>query len=82
MVGLAGGWWLLRRHVIALSIFGSVVRVLASAAAMGIVVYLIRGWPLVLVIIAGAGVYLAALVLTRSLNREEWSIVRSGFTAR
>jgi len=78
----AGGWWLLRRHVIALSIFGSVVRVLASAAAMGIVVYLIRGWPLVLVIIAGAGVYLAALVLTRSLNREEWSIVRSGFTAR
>src|SRR5205807_1929708 len=78
----AGGWWLLRRHLIALSIFGSVVRVLASAAAMGIVVYLIRGWPLVLVIIAGAGVYLAALVLTRSLNREEWSIVRSGFTAR
>jgi hypothetical protein len=49
---------------------------------MGIVVYLIRGWPLVLVIIAGAAVYLAALVLTRSLNREEWSIVRSGFTAR
>ena len=78
----AGGWWLLRRHLIALSIFGSVVRVLASAAAMGIVVYLIRGWPLVLVIIAGAGIYLAALVLTRSLNREEWSIVRSGFTAR
>jgi O-antigen/teichoic acid export membrane protein len=78
----AGGWWLLRRHLVALSVFGSVARVLASAAAMGIVVYLIRGWPLVLVIIAGAAVYLAALVLTRSLNSEEWSIVRSGFRAR
>src|SRR2546423_11722689 len=54
----AGGWWLLRRHMVALSIFGSVAQVLASAAAMGIVVYLIRSWPLAVVIILGAAVYL------------------------
>jgi hypothetical protein len=49
---------------------------------MGIIVYLIRSWPLPIVIILGAAVYLAALLVTRSLNSEEWSIVRSGFRAR
>jgi len=78
----AGGWWLLRRHLAALSIVGSIAPVLGSAAVMGIVVFLIRSWPLAVVIILGAAVYLAALVVTRSLNPEEWSIVRSGFRAR
>ena len=78
----AGGWWLLRRHLAALSIVASIAPVLGSAAAMGIVVFLIRCWPLAVVIILGAAVYLAALVVTRALNPEEWSIVRSGFRAR
>jgi O-antigen/teichoic acid export membrane protein len=78
----AGGWWLLRRHLASLSIVGSIAPVLASAAAMGIVVYLIRSWPLAVVILLGAAVYLAGLLLTRALNPEEWSIVRSGFRAR
>jgi len=77
-----GGWWLLRRHLASLSIVGSIAPVLASAAIMGIIVYLIRSWPLPIVIILGAAVYLAALLVTRSLNSEEWSIVRSGFRAR
>jgi len=78
----AGGWWLLRRHLASLSILGSVARVLASAAAMAIAVYLTRSWPLPVVIILGAAVYLVALLVTRALNPEEWSIVRSGFRAR
>jgi O-antigen/teichoic acid export membrane protein len=78
----AGGWWLLRGHLASLSIVGSIAPVLASAAAMGIVVYLIRAWPLAVVIVFGAAVYLAGLLLTRALNPEEWSIVRSGFRAR
>jgi O-antigen/teichoic acid export membrane protein len=78
----AGGWWLLRRHLASLSIVGSIAPVLASAAAMGIVVYLIRSWPLAVVIVLGAAVYLAGLLLMRALNPEEWSIVRSGFRAR
>jgi len=77
-----GGWWLLRRHLASLSIVGSIAPVLASAAIMGLIVYLIRSWPLPVVIILGAAVYLAALLVTRSLNSEEWSIVRSGFRAR
>jgi O-antigen/teichoic acid export membrane protein len=78
----AGGWWLLRRHLASLSIVGSIAPVLASAAIMGIVVYSFRSWPLVVVIITGAGVYLVGLLGLRALNAEEWSIVRSGFRAR
>jgi O-antigen/teichoic acid export membrane protein len=78
----AGGWWLLRRHLASLSIVGSIAPVLASAAAMGIVVYLIRAWPLAVVIVLGAAVYLAGLLLTRALSPEEWSIVSTGFRAR
>lgn len=78
----AGGWWLLRRHLVPLSVFGSIARVLASAAVMGVAVYLIRSWPLAVVVAAGAAIYLAALVVLRALNAEEWSIVRSGLRAR
>jgi hypothetical protein len=56
--------------------------VLASAAIMGIVVYSVRSWPLVVVIIIGAAVYLVGLLGLRALNPEEWSIVRSGFRRR
>ena len=82
MALFAGGWWLLRRHLASLSIVGSIAPVLASGLVMGIVVYLISSWPLAIVIILGAAVYLAALLVTRALNPEEWSIVRSGFRAR
>ena len=78
----AGGWWLLRGHLAALSIVGSIAPVLASAAIMGIVVYSFRTWPLVVVIIIGAAVYLVGLLGLRALNPEEWSIIRSGFRGR
>ncbi|HEY4870829.1 MAG TPA: flippase [Candidatus Dormibacteraeota bacterium] len=78
----AGGWWLLRRHRLPLAIGGGGVRVLASAAIMGIVVYSMRTWPLVVVIILGAAVYGVTLVALRALNPEEWSILRSGLMGR
>ena len=77
-----GGWWLLRRHLASLSVVGSIAPVLASAAIMGIVVYSFRSWPLLVVIVVGAAVYLVGLVGLRALTPEEWSIVRSGFRAR
>jgi hypothetical protein len=49
---------------------------------MGIVVYLVRAWPLAIVIILGAAVYLVGLLGLRALDDEERSIVRSGFRAR
>ena len=73
----AGGWWLLRRQRLPLSVIGSVGRVIASALIMGAAVYLIRSWPLALVIIGGAVVYLVALIGLRALNAEEWEIIRA-----
>ena len=72
----AGGWWLLRRQRLSLSVVGSIGRVLASALLMGIVIYLIRSWPLAIVVIAGAAVYAGALFALRALNAEEWAIIR------
>jgi O-antigen/teichoic acid export membrane protein len=77
-----GGWWLLRRHRLSLSVFGSIARVLASAAIMGVAVYLIRSWPLAIVVIVGAALYVAALFVLQALDAEEWSILRSGLRGR
>src|SRR5260370_9689153 len=77
----AGGWWLLRRHLASLSIVGSIAPVLASAAAMGIVVYLIRAWPLAVVIVLGAPVYLPGLLLPPALHPEDGSIGPTVFQA-
>jgi O-antigen/teichoic acid export membrane protein len=78
----AGGWWLLRRHRLSLRVAGSIGRVLASAAIMGATVYLIRSWPLAIVVVAGVAIYVAALLSLRALDAEEWSILRSGLTGR
>ena len=72
----AGGWWLLRSQRLPLSVVGSIGRVLASALLMGVVIYLIRSWPLAIVVIAGAAVYAGALFALRALNAEEWAIIR------
>jgi O-antigen/teichoic acid export membrane protein len=72
-----GGWWLLRRQRLSLAIGSGGARVLASVAIMGIVVYSIRTWPLVVVIALGAAVYVAALIALRALNAEEWAIIRA-----
>jgi len=78
----AGGLWLLRRQLAPLRVVGSTGRAIASAAVMGGVLYPIRSWPLAIVVIVGAAVYLAALFALRALDAEEWSILRSGLMAR
>jgi len=77
-----GGWWLLHRQRLSLSLGGGGARVLASALIMGVAVYLIRSWPLALVVITGAAVYIAALLVLRTIDAEEWSILRSGLRDR
>ncbi|TMF46218.1 MAG: flippase [Chloroflexi bacterium] len=61
----AGGLWLLRRQLAPLRVVGSTGRAIASAAVMGGVLYPIRSWPLAIVVIVGAAVYLAALFYAR-----------------
>jgi O-antigen/teichoic acid export membrane protein len=78
----AGGWWLVRRQSIPLPVFSSITRVLASTAIMGVAVYLVRSWPLALVVVVGAAVYAIALAGLRAFDVEEWSVVRAGLTGR
>ena len=78
----AGGWWLLFRRGIRLRPLKTIGRPLLSAAAMAAVVYLIRGWPLLLVAITGAAVYIAALFLLRAIDPEERAILRASLSGR
>jgi O-antigen/teichoic acid export membrane protein len=73
-----GGWWLLRRHLYALPVVRGIDRILLSGAVMGLAVFLLRTWPVVLVILVGAAVYAAALVLLRAVDGDEWKIIRNG----
>jgi len=73
-----GGWWLLYRRGIRLQPLRTTGRLLVSAAVMGVVVYLVRGWPLLLVALAGAAVYVAALLVLRAIDPEERAILRAG----
>jgi O-antigen/teichoic acid export membrane protein len=78
----AGGWWLLRRHLVALPVIRSIGPVLVSVALMGAAVYLVRSWSLLLVVPLAVIVYLGGLVLFRALNAEEWAILRASVTNR
>ena len=77
-----GGWWLLRRQQLSLSVITSVARVLGSVLIMGVLIYPIRSWPLALVVLVGAAAYGAALVGLRALTTEEWAILRAGLRPR
>jgi len=77
-----GGWWLLSRQGLQLPVVSGIARILLCALLMGIVVYLIRGWPLGVVIVVGAAVYGVAVYASRTLTSEELSIIRSGLTGR
>ncbi|HSO93212.1 MAG TPA: polysaccharide biosynthesis C-terminal domain-containing protein, partial [Candidatus Dormibacteraeota bacterium] len=72
----AGGWWLLRRHLVALPLVRSIGPVLVSVAIMGAAVYVARSFTLLLVVPLGVIVYLGGLIVFRALNAEELSILR------
>jgi O-antigen/teichoic acid export membrane protein len=77
-----GGWWLLRRHLVALPIIRSIGPVLISAAIMGAALYLARSFTLLLLVPLAVIVYLGGLIIFRALNAEELSILRASFTNR
>lgn len=78
----AGGWWLLRRHLVALPVIRSIGPLLVSVALMGAAVYLVRSWSLLLVVPLAVIVYVGGLLLFRALNAEELSILRATVTNR
>lgn len=77
-----GGWWMLRRQLVALPVLASILPVLLSGAVMGAVVLGLRALPLYVVVPAGAAVYAAGLVIFRALSPDEWAILRGGLLRR
>jgi O-antigen/teichoic acid export membrane protein len=82
LVLLVGGWWLVRSQGLSLRLVRSIVRVIGSAAVMGVVIFSFRSWPLAAIILIAVAVYGTGLIALRALDAEEWSIVRSGLIAR
>jgi O-antigen/teichoic acid export membrane protein len=78
----AGGWWLLSRRGIRLQPLHTTGRLLLSAALMAAAVYLIRAWPLLLVAIVGAAVYVSALLVLRAIDPEERDILRGSLAGQ
>ena len=76
-----GGWWLLGKQQLRLPVVTSIGRLVLSAVAMGVVLFLIRTWPLPLAVAIGAAIYAAFVLLLRAIDPEEWSIVRSSLSA-
>lgn len=77
-----GGWWLLHRQRLTLPAISSISRVLLAGAVMGLPVFLVRAWPLWLVIPLAATLYVGALVLFRALDDRELQVIRLSFTGR
>ena len=71
-----GGWWLLRRHLYALPVARSIARILLSGVVMGVVVFFLQAWPILLVVALAAAVYAVALVVLRAVDVDEWRIIR------
>ena len=77
-----GGWWLLQRNELHLAPLTSIGRVLISGVVMGLVLNSLDRLPLVALVMIGAVLYSLALIGSRALSAEEWSILRSGLRAR
>jgi O-antigen/teichoic acid export membrane protein len=77
VVMLAGGFVLVRRHLGFVPRFALLGRAALAAAAMALLVWLIRDLPTVLVIPIGAVAYLAALVALGGVDRSRLEALRA-----
>jgi O-antigen/teichoic acid export membrane protein len=78
------GWWFVQRHRadLRLPVLGLSWRIVAAGLAMGVVLYLLAGFPIYLTVPAGGIVYLVAIYLLRAVEPEEWALARRGVVAR
>jgi O-antigen/teichoic acid export membrane protein len=73
------GWWLTARHLARVPVLRPSWRIVLAGLAMGAVllpVRDVRGWPVLAVVVLGALVYAAALVLLRAFDAEEIGLLR------
>jgi len=74
--------WLLRRELRAVDRLNTFVKPVLSAALMGLCAWLLRGWPLLVVVALAGGLYLAGLVVLKAVDQKEVLFVRQLLTRR
>jgi O-antigen/teichoic acid export membrane protein len=72
-------FWLVTRVVGRVDLREVFVRPAVASAAMGLVAYLGRGWPLVLLILVASFCYGAVLLVVGAVGRREWALWRSAW---
>jgi O-antigen/teichoic acid export membrane protein len=80
VVLVAAGWWLTARHLGKLHLAAASWRPILAGAVMGAVIYPlsnVHGEAVLLVVLLGIAVYVAALVLLRAMTREEIQFLRA-----
>jgi O-antigen/teichoic acid export membrane protein len=80
----AFGWWFVQRHhpELRLPWLRLSWRVLLAGALMGAVLYVLAGRSIFISVPAGSVVYLAAIVVLRAVDAEEWRLARTGLLSR
>jgi len=80
IVLVAAGWWLTARHLGKLHLAAASWRPILAGAVMGVVIYPlsnVHGEAVLLVVLLGIAVYVAAVVLLRAMTREEIQFLRA-----
>jgi O-antigen/teichoic acid export membrane protein len=78
------GWWFVQRNhpELRLAVIRLSWRILLAGAVMGVALYPLRGYSILISLPAGGLVYLAAIFLTRAVEPEEWRLARDGLLSR
>jgi len=85
MVLVGAGWWLTAKHLGNLHLPAASWRPLLAGVVMGAVLYPLRnvqGDAVLLVVLLGIAVYVAAVLLLRAMTREEIQFLRSALLRR
>lgn len=78
------GWWFIQRNrpELRLPVIGLSWRILLAGAVMGVVLYPLSRYSILISLPAGGVAYLVAIYLIRAIDAEEWRLARQGLLSR
>jgi O-antigen/teichoic acid export membrane protein len=78
------GWWFVQRHrpELRLEVISLGWRILLAGALMGVVLYPLARFSILVSLPAGAIAYLAAIYFLRAIEPEEWRLAKAGLVNR
>jgi O-antigen/teichoic acid export membrane protein len=78
------GWWFVQRHrpELRLEVISLGWRILLAGALMGVVLYPLARFSILVSLPAGAIAYLAAIYFLRAIEPDEWRLARAGLVNR